>query len=204
MTAPADDLRGEVVAYYERKLHAHGTTPAGVDWNSHDSQERRFLELCRVIEPGQSVLDVGCGYGALLDHLRRSGWAGDYVGFDLSNDMVAAARRLHPHDSFVTTMPPERSADVVIGSGLFNVKMGFATEEWQDYVRQTVLTMFSRCTVAVAFNVLTSVCDRDRMREDLYYASPSEWFDFITTQCSRRVTLLHDYGLHEFTMLVRR
>jgi hypothetical protein len=64
--------------------------------------------------------------------------------------------------------------------------------------------MFARCRVGIAFNLLTSYSDPDRMRSTLHYGSPSRYFDFVATHCSRRVSLLHDYGLFEFTILVRR
>jgi SAM-dependent methyltransferase len=206
MTAtPASGLESKVVDYYERKLQEHGATAAGVDWNSEESQRQRFVELCRVIEQGHTVLDVGCGYGGLLEHLQSAGWSGDYIGFDLSSEMIDAARRLHPGQGrFVTTMPPEQSADIVVASGLFNVKLDTDEVEWKSYVDQTILSMYDRCRVGLAFNLLTSYSDPDRMRPTLHYGSPSRYFDFVATHCSRRVSLLHDYGLYEFTILVRR
>jgi 2-polyprenyl-3-methyl-5-hydroxy-6-metoxy-1,4-benzoquinol methylase len=40
-------------------------------------------------QPGQRLLDVGCGYGDLSDHVPNV----DYVGIDLNEDYVAYARR---------------------------------------------------------------------------------------------------------------
>jgi SAM-dependent methyltransferase len=198
-------VESRVVRYYEGKLQEHGPTAAGVDWNSEASQHRRFAELSRLVEPEHSVLDVGCGYGALLDHLEVRGWQGEYTGFDLSAEMLAAARRLHPERGrFVAVMPPEQSADIVVASGLFNVKLDVDELDWQSYVDQTILTMFERCRFGMAFNLLTSYSDPDRMSSRLHYGSPSRYFDFVATKCSRRVSLLHDYGLFEFTILVRR
>jgi hypothetical protein len=42
------------------------------------------------------------------------------------------------------------------------------------------------------------------MREDLFYADPCELFDYCKTRFARNVALLHDYGLYEFTILVRK
>jgi SAM-dependent methyltransferase len=205
MTTHPNGLESKVVDYYERRLREHGATAAGVDWNSEESQRQRFVELCRLIEDGHTVLDVGCGYGGLLEHLQSVGWSGDYIGFDLSSEMVNAARRRHPDQGrFVTSMPPEHSADIVVASGLFNVKLDTDDAEWKSYVNQTILSMYDRCRVGLAFNLLTSYSDPDRMRPTLHYGSPSGYFDFVATNCSRRVSLLHDYGLYEFTLLVRR
>lgn len=43
------------------------------------------------VEPGRRVLDVGCGWGALLDFIRRRGGVG--VGVTLSSAQLAACRR---------------------------------------------------------------------------------------------------------------
>jgi hypothetical protein len=53
-----------------------------------------------------------------------------------------------------------------------------------------------------AFNALTSYSDRDKQRDDLYYADPLHWFDHCKKHYSRYVSLLHDYPLFEFTILV--
>jgi len=42
------------------------------------------------------------------------------------------------------------------------------------------------------------------MRDDLYYADPCLLFTYCKTRYSRNVALLHDYGLHEFTLFVRK
>ena len=198
-------LESKVIDYYEGRLSQHGPSPAGVDWNSGDSQRRRFVELCRHIEPSHTVLDVGCGYGAFLEHLEATGWTADYIGFDLSAEMIVAARALHPdRGQFTTRMPSARSADIVVASGIFNVKFDIDEVEWQSYVDRVILSMFETCRVGMAFNLLTSFSDPDHMKPNLHYGSPARYFDFVATNCSRRVSLLHDYGLYEFTVLVRR
>ena len=53
------------------------------------------------------------------------------------------------------------------------------------------------------FNVLTLYSDADKRRADLYYADPLELFTHCRLTFSRFVTLLHDYPLYEFTLLVR-
>jgi hypothetical protein len=55
-----------------------------------------------------------------------------------------------------------------------------------------------------AFNCLTSYSDAERKRDYLYYADPCALFDLCKRRYSRNVALLHDYGLYEFTLLVRK
>jgi len=204
-------LHEQVRGYYERKLQAHGPTPTGVDWNSQASQELRFAQLARLWgdERHASILDFGCGYGALLPWLRARGFDGPYGGFDLSAAMVAAGQQAAA-DARLTgwRLTADRDsltgADFVVASGIFNVRMDTPDHEWRDYVRATIDELASLAGQGFAFNALTSYSDADRRRPDLYYADPLEWFDYCKRTHSRSVALLHDYPLYEFTMIVRR
>ncbi|MDX9864387.1 MAG: hypothetical protein RBT34_06225, partial [Anaerolineaceae bacterium] len=65
-----NDSLNNVRDYFSSTLKTHGTTPKGVDWNSEEAREPRFDQLAKVIAPTKepvSVLDYGCGYGALAD-----------------------------------------------------------------------------------------------------------------------------------------
>jgi len=42
------------------------------------------------------------------------------------------------------------------------------------------------------------------MKDDLYYADPCYFFDYCKKKFSKNIALLHDYGLYEFTILVRK
>ena len=53
------------------------------------------------------------------------------------------------------------------------------------------------------FNSLTSHSAADKMRDYLYYADPYALFDLCKRRYSRHVASLLDYGLYEFTILVR-
>jgi SAM-dependent methyltransferase len=205
----ADDLRGQARDYYEGKLRAHGPTPAGVDWNSQESQLLRFALLAQLWreEGDASILDYGCGYGALADYLRARGHRGAYIGFDVSEEMARAA------DARLASLPGCRvtarrgdlqSADYAVASGVFNVKQDAADETWRAYMWETIADLAALGTRGFAFNALTSYSDADKRRPDLYYADPLVVFDHCKRTYSRFVTLLHDYPLYEFTIIVRR
>jgi SAM-dependent methyltransferase len=202
-------ILAEVADYYSSKLAAHGDTPQGVDWNGEAGQVLRFEQLARVIEPAAAFIvnDVGCGYGALFDFLASRHPGLSYVGCDISADMVAAARARHPEDGraqFALGAQPPAVADYSVASGIFNVRLGRSVAEWREYLESTLDLLDRSSSRGFAFNCLTSYSDADRKREDLYYADPCELFDRCKRRYSRDVALLHDYGLYEFTMLVRK
>lgn len=206
MTDPA--ILRDVATYYSARLQQYGNTPAGVDWRDADSQTLRFEQLSRVVtDPGASVVDFGCGYGAMLDHMRRNGLHGFYRGIDIAPAMVQAASAAHADDAkavFELGDTPSDTADFAIASGIFNVRLGYSDAAWLAYVDAAIAALDRAGTRGFAFNCLTSYSDADRMRPDLYYADPCYWFDQCKRRYSRHVALLHDYGLYEFTLIVRK
>lgn len=204
-----DALLVDVRNYYEERLRQHGPTARGVDWNSEESQQLRFRELARLWdgEPEASIVDYGCGYGALAAWLRARAHRGAYTGFDVSDAMTAAAADLAAslqNCRFTTNRPALRPADFAVASGVFNVKLGSSNERWHQHVLDGIADLAALGTRGFGFNALTVYSDPDRRRPDLYYSDPVELFDHCKRTYSRYVSLLHDYPLYEFTILVRR
>ncbi|MGZ4314397.1 MAG: class I SAM-dependent methyltransferase [Gaiellaceae bacterium] len=204
-----DPVLGPVERYYSAKVAEYGAVPAGADWNSAESQELRFRELLRICQPNGpfSINDIGCGYGALVLVLRAQNQDFVYRGFDISSAMVAQAREtLGETDrwSFTDRQDELVPVDYSVASGIFNVKLDAKDDDWGRYVSETLDWLDSLSTRGFSFNMLTSYSDPDRMRSDLYYANPGDVFDQCKQRYSRHIALLHDYGLWEFTMLVRK
>lgn len=62
--------------------------------------------LAEHLRGGETVLDVGCGYGALVECLEQSRFLsgkrrGNYVGVDISPDLLDLARILYPTEKFI-------------------------------------------------------------------------------------------------------
>ena len=214
MTAPDSPPHGEagilsdVAAYYSGRLAEHGPTPRGVDWKDAASQQARFDALLTLVEdPAASLLDLGCGFGALLPHARMKGFRGLYVGTDIAPSMIESAWQLHKADAatrFERGMAPAEPCDYAVASGVFNVRLHHDAARWQAYMEATVALMDRSSRRGFAFNCLTSYADLDRMRPDLHYADPLAWFDLCRRRHGRAVALLHDYGLWEWTLIVRK
>jgi|SRR5579864_6893894 len=208
MAVELDFLR-RVEQYYSGKLRVHGATWQGADWNSGESQRLRFEQLLKVCEPSEpfSINDYGCGYGALIDHMASRGLRFTYRGLDISEAMLGKAREIHGQRAgceFVSAEESLAAADYSVASGIFNVKLDVTRETWESYVLDTLHKLARWSVKGFAFNALTSYSDPERMRGDLYYGDPCFFFDYCKRNFSRNVALLHDYGLYEWTMLVRK
>lgn len=203
------DLLAEVAQYYSSKLAQHGETPRGVDWNGEESQRLRFKQLSKIFNPANpfAVNDLGCGYGALYDFLSDRYESFSYSGIDISGDMIRAAEQRYQgrgNARFVVSSEPDQVADYGIASGILNVRLGRSDNEWRSYLETTLDILDRNSSFGFAFNCLTSYSDAFKMRDYLYYADPCDLFDLCKRKYSCNVALLHDYGLYEFTILVRK
>ena len=201
--------RDRVREYYTATFRTHGASPRGVDWNSDEAQRTRFHELARILPTAGrfSVLDFGCGYGAFFPYLR-AGWPlAEYVGVDVVPEMVYAARVRHADDRiarFEVVGDALPTADFAIMNGVFHIRQDELAASWEAYARGCIQRVWEVSDVGMAFNVLSLHSDADRRGPHLYYGAPEEWLAWCIGTFGRHVSLLHDYGLYEFTMLVRR
>jgi SAM-dependent methyltransferase len=197
-----------VAEYYAEKLRQHGATPRGVDWKNAEGQALRFSMLLRLVPSNArdfTLDDYGCGYGALLDHAVGAGHAVDYLGLDVSSGMIAEARNRHPADAarFVEGTRSPRRADYAVASGIFNVRLQAPIADWERHVLATLDNLHAASTKGFSFNCLSRISDPAFRKDYLYYADPGFYFDLCMTRYARNVALLHDYGLYEFTILVK-
>ena len=96
---------------YDKKL----STPLAIAEN-----EVLFEFLSNEIEEHHTVFDAGCGTGLLLDYIKID--PKNYVGWDISEEMVRVARKKHPEHTFLCKdilEPSDEVFDVVVS--LFGV-----------------------------------------------------------------------------------
>ena len=156
-----------------------------------------------------SVLDFGCGTGHLLRVLERDfRFSGRYVGYDLSEEMLALARSHNPRGCFehrdIFAEGVGEDFDFIFISGVFNNFI----EDNMGFLRAALRTLFPHARRALAFNALSDYVDY--MDSSLFYADPEEVFRFCKEELSASVTLRHDYQVRpesfpfEFTVYLRR
>lgn len=111
-------------AWSERAASA-ATSWEAAGW-TEDGQRARFDVVLWALDPqpGELLVDFGCGTGALADRLPSTV---GYVGFDTAPGMVARARAEHPGRLFTSAEPGH--ADLVACVGTFNLPGG-KLETW--------------------------------------------------------------------------
>ncbi len=200
-----------IAVLYGQRLERFGARPAGVMWRNEDGQRLRFEILVRVLEDegtagGVTINDLGCGYAAFFDFLKPLPVmrGGRYFGYDICEDMVDTARRRvdDPRVSLLQSLIATREADYSFASGTYNLKADVDEGEWTEYVKESLAQLWSRAAKGLAFNMLRP--DGERREDGLYYGDPRAFLDFCREALSPDATLIDDYPLPEWTILVRR
>lgn len=192
--------------HYAGLLGRHGDSPHSAQWSDRASQERRLEVLAQVADLRTAkVLDFGCGTGHLLAYLRSAvGFAGEYVGYDLSEELIGAAAAKFPEARFeardVLTEGVPEDFDYVLISGVFNNRVG---DNW-GLLTTLLRQLFPRARRALAFNALSTYVDF--LDPELFYLNPEDALRFCKENLSPCVTLRHDYQIrpgvapYEFTL----
>jgi SAM-dependent methyltransferase len=203
------ELYAGIESYYSPKVSIHGRSPQGVDWSCIATQETRFaqlLKLCDFSAPF-ALNDLGCGYGALWSYLSKYHHEVeiDYLGLDVSPAMISHAsmvkRDLSRVNFMVATASP-RVADYSVASGIFNVKLDHPLDRWERFVAKTLTEMRASSRQGFAVNFMAPLAP-GRPVQRVYRTMPEPWVKFCATEFGASIAVLADYGLREFTLLVR-
>lgn len=204
-----DVILEKVEKLYTNSLEKHGIDSRAVGWNTSECQILRFDKLAEVIVNKDSPIiinDLGCGYGAMYNYLINNDYKiSEYNGYDISDEMLKQAQNLIgkiPCVNLIKSPSLITEADYTFVSGIFNVKFDAKEDEWVEFVKKTLRNMNKYSKKGFSFNLLTSYVDY--RKEDLYYADPSYFFDYCKKSFSKKVSLLHDYDLWEWTIIVKK
>ena len=196
------EQRQRIIDKHRDSLKRHGYDPNTLYWSSREIQEIRFKVLAEIgIESGDSVLDIGCGFGDFKSWSAGQGRMLEYTGIDLSPDLLAEAKKRHPDgaffpgDLFDMTFP-DLSFDWVILSGALNENL----HDDGTYARRVIEGMYALCRKGVAFNLLDA---RHLNAHDLQSHSPEEVLTYCSGLCPD-CSLRDDYLENDFTIHMRR
>lgn len=204
-------MLSKVNSLYSENVRTMGASPRSVGWRDVDSQKLRFEKLTQVItgrglDKPVTINDLGCGYGALFSYLvaDRKLEVGKYTGYDISAEMLETAAGLTDPARCEFRCGPRITdpADYSFVSGTFNVKFEVNDDKWRGYVIDCLHNLDRHSVRGFAFNLLTTYVDY--MESHLYYGDPLFYFDLCKRIFSKKITLIHDYNLFEWTILVHK
>ena len=201
-------IESETKKYYsEKSLSTENAQRVG--WKNEKSQEIRFDQLFRTfkLKECDSITDLGCGLGDLYDYIKINYNKLNlrYIGVDLLGEMIFEAKKKHNNAFFfeqIDSINSINKSDYIVASGIFNLKHNANEKDWLEYIHDSISLMYEKAIKGISFNCLTSFCDKEYTREELYYCNPMKLFEFCMKNLSTTVTLHHDYKQYDFTISI--
>ena len=196
--------------HYEETFARFGATSRGVDWGSYEADHKlrleRMLDVTTLSVPLSrpvTLLDVGCGYGSLIDLIKERKQNIHYHGIDISSAMVETGRIRHPEvlwtvgDVLDTTLELDRH-DFVVCNGILTQKRDNSILDMNRFAKKLIRRMFDLCKVGVAFNIMTTHVNF--MSSNLYYRNPVELLAWCMSELTPKIRLDHAYPIFEYTL----
>lgn len=149
----------------------------------------------------KSILDVGCGVGDLWQHLQRHNIDCDYLGTDLSSEMIKRCRERFPETSFeaqnIVEWETEKTFDYVVAIAIHNIKIA---NGW-EILKQVTTRQFELCTTAAHLSLLT---DRFEGYDDHIQPWRVERVMEFALTLTPYVLIQHHYLPHDFSITLYR
>ena len=170
-------------------------SPVAVGWlDGKQNQAKRFETLLNIgVQEGDSILDLGCGLGHMVEHLEKTGLNVRYTGIDTNKWSIQQAYQFREatyiHGSIFDI---QDKYDWGLASGVFNIE--FPKLE----MLETINELLSKSNKGVAFNLLSSSANNSLKYENY---TPEE----IVSHLKGDVSVVENYGVeNDFTIYIKK
>jgi len=177
---------------YQKTFKRHGINPKALQWMSAEAADLRYKELVVGIEiEGETILDVGCGFGDIIPHLMKKAKNFEMTGVDIVPEFVKVATDKHPGYKFLVNnyfkKPMKKKFDVVMSSGALNSNI----PNPYRFRKRAIKTMFDH------FNPQPE----NRKKSRVYYADSQKILKYCRS-LSKKVIYRHHYHPKDFTIVM--
>ena len=196
-----EDRKRIVANHYEPLLNKYSRGYEILDWESLDSQVKRFEVLTNNVElSGKKLLDIGCGTGDLFGYLKNQNINLSYYGIDILPKMIERAYDIYPKGRFFSgnifkdSPFSKKQFDVIFCSGIFNLNMG----DNKTFLKEALPVFFAHAKGKVVFNLLDPghVVHSDKY----YYFSQKEVLHIIREYTDNAIAVT-GYIPNDFTII---
>jgi SAM-dependent methyltransferase len=187
----------EARRYWDERCRDGRTDNERVDQSPRAQRMRYEAFLLHHDVSGRSLVDIGCGTGALLAHLRRRDIDCRYTGIDIAAAMIERARRNFPGAAFAVASAPDGRYDYAVAIGIHNIKVTGGREILAAGMR----LQFECCDIAAHLSLLT---DRATGFADHVQAWKAEDVLAMALGITPYVVLRHDYLPNDFSVTLYR
>ena len=170
-------------------------SPVAVGWlDGKQNQAKRFETLLNIgVQEGDSILDLGCGLGHMVEHLEKIGLNVRYTGIDTNKNSIQQAYQFR-EATYIhgTIFDIQERYDWGLASGVFNIE--FPKEE----MLKTINELLSKVNKGVAFNLLSNSANNNLTYENYI---PKE----IISHLKGDISIVENYGVeNDFTIYIKK
>ena len=202
-------------AFYQNRISKATNLPENeltakkVGWSSHEIQMLGYkiatdldgIEWTKI----NSFLDIGCGYGNLIDYLRKhKHFLGTYTGIDIIAEFIQEAEKLYEDDlrnQFITgdfldqNWPPQRY-DVVCSIGALSVNQdqpspcGKLSKEYAQNLIQSMLNLANYSIILHFSNYDNVTFELMEHNRNMAFYKPIKIKNMLSDFCGERLVNL--------------
>ena len=191
-----EDKEWIIKRYSERSI-AENFADGSLRSGPQHRRQIRFQNLIQIgIKDGDSILDVGCGYGDFVGHLKERKINIKYEGVDINPIMISEAKRRYPNEFFRVldiVNDSYEKYDWIVSTSCFNLKL--KSQDNYEFTKQILKSAYLHSKKGVAFDFLSTYVDFTS--EFGFHYSPEKVFS-IAKEITKCVSLRHDYPIYEF------
>ena len=190
-----------IIERYNKRLQDHGFSIDSLASGNEERRNERFKILTEIgIQSGDTILDLGCGFGDLQKYLLKNDIKVKYIGIDINEEIIKIAKKENSVlDVRVLDILNENfnePVDYIVSTSSFNNKLN--EESNYDFVDKLLKKCYSIAKKGVAIDFLSSYVDY-RVDDDVFYYEPEQLFS-RAKKITKRVCIRHDYKLFEFCL----
>ena len=192
-----------IIERYNKRIEKYGSTIQALASGNEERRKIRFQTLFDCgIKKGDSILDLGCGFGDFYQYLNEVLGPGNfnYTGIDINPNIIKRARERFPEAEFRTSNILEDGLndffDFIVSTSSFNLKLHEIDN--YEFIQNLLNLCYNSSYKGVAIDFLSDYVDF-KSTTDAFYYKPEVVFSNAKS-ITKRITLRHDYPLFEFCL----
>ena len=156
--------------YYIETFKKYGANLRGVSWSLSQKTNLRYYFLAKTVNDFSSknklsILDVGCGYGELLNHIKRNISNINYTGIDTNELAIKEAKNkflqksVKFHNISINNFKSKKKFNLIIANGLFTYKHNVSDKEMYDFLFKILKKFYTLSNGLIVFNLMSQYVD---------------------------------------------
>ncbi|UAA39677.1 hypothetical protein KIH87_04785 [Paraneptunicella aestuarii] len=195
----------KVIEMYRDAFQKHGNSDSSVFFPK-GRQFIRYKHMLPDYNGKDSILDYGCGLAKLFKYISEFYPESKhlYHGVDITDEFIKSNLDTFPGTDFRligdTGDVKDAQYDIILSSGTFNIISGGSRDEYAEYVKSSMQTLFNQCIKYLSIDFMHDQVDY--MQPDAFHINISEMMSFIEQNLSSRFIINRSYMPYEISFII--